>query len=120
MAAPWTREAVEALGPTTDVPTAAAIFGVNPDTVYGAIRRGEWTATRVLRLGRVIKIPTLDLITLLYAPEADPAPATGAIPAVPSQCQHPETAQVAAAIPHSQCGCMSASAGAVRSLRSAT
>jgi hypothetical protein len=65
----WTREAVEALGPTTNVPTTASILGVDPDTVYGAIRRGEWTATRVLRIGRSIKVPVLDLIRLLYAPE---------------------------------------------------
>ena len=82
--AAWTREAVEALGPTTNVPTTAAIFGVDAETVYSAIRRNEWTATRVLRLGRSIKIPTLDLIRLLYAPEAVAAPP---IPAVPSECQ---------------------------------
>ena len=70
----WTREAVEALGPTTDVPTVASIFGVNKDTVYAQIRRGEWKATRVLTLGRKIKIPTRDLVTLLYAPDSATAP----------------------------------------------
>ncbi|MEU0971333.1 helix-turn-helix domain-containing protein [Streptomyces sp. NPDC005917] len=69
MTAVWTREAIEALGPTTDVPTMASIFGVNKDTVYAQIRRGEWTATRVLPLGRKLRIPTRDVITLLYSPE---------------------------------------------------
>ena len=75
MSITWTREAVEALGPTTDVPTVASIFGVNKDTVYAEIRRGEWTATRVLPFGRKLRIPTRDVITLLYSPEA-PAPPT--------------------------------------------
>ena len=102
MTAIWTRDAVEALGPTTDVPHTAAIFGVDKDTVYSQIRRGEWTATRVLRLGRKIRIPTRDLITLLYVPEMDAALTA---PAVPSPCQHPEFEQLKSSTPHSQCGC---------------
>lgn len=120
MTAPWPREAVEALGPTTDVPTTAAIFGVDKETVYNQIRRNEWTVTRVLRLGRKIKIPTRDLITLLYAPEADIAPASYAGPAGPSQCQHPAIEQVNGSIPHSQCGCTPELSGDVRPLRKVT
>lgn len=62
----WTREAIEELGPTTDVPTTASVLGVSEWTVYEAIRRGEWSITRVLRLGRRIRIPTSDLLTALY------------------------------------------------------
>lgn len=116
----WTREAVEALGPTTDVPTTAAIFGVDKETVYNQIRRDEWTVTRVLRLGRKIKIPTRDLITLLYAPEADAAPVSYAGPAVPSQCHHSATEQVNGSVPHSQCGCGAEISGEVRPLRRVT
>lgn len=113
----WTREAVEALGPTTNVPTVAAILGVNPETVYAAIRRGEWTATRVLRLGRVIKLPTLDVVRLLFALDAEvPAP----IPAVPARCQHPGNAQVSGVEPQSQCGCSVAIGGVVPVLRQVT
>jgi excisionase family DNA binding protein len=115
MSATWSREAVEALGPTTDVPTVASIFGVSRDTVYSAIRRGEWTATRVLTLGRKIKIPTRDLIALLYAPEPDPQ----ATPAVPSQCQHAEHPQVTASEPHTSCGCTPADSAVIRPLRGA-
>jgi excisionase family DNA binding protein len=70
MAVTWTREAIEALGPTTDVPTAASILSISDWTAYELIRRGTWDATRVLRLGRKIRIPTHDLIVLLYAPDS--------------------------------------------------
>jgi excisionase family DNA binding protein len=69
----WTREAIEALGPTTDVQTAASVLSVSEWTVYELIRRGEWDATRVLRLGRRIRIPTHDLIVLLYVPASGTA-----------------------------------------------
>ncbi|MFG3266872.1 helix-turn-helix domain-containing protein [Streptomyces bobili] len=108
----WTREAIAALGPVTDVPTLAAILDVHKDTVYSAIRRGEWTATRVLTLGRKIKIPTRDLIALLYAPEAAPQ----ANPSVPSQCHHVESPQVAAPVPHTSCGCTPAEVTVIRPL----
>jgi hypothetical protein len=110
----WTREAVEALGPTTNVPTTARVIGVDPETVYASIRRGDWTATRVLRIGRAIKIPTLDIVRLLFAPDAvTMAP----LPAVPSQCQHGANGQLMAAQSQSQCGCGLSSAGAVLPLR---
>jgi hypothetical protein len=111
----WTREAIEALGPTTDVPTTAAIFGVNKDTVYAQIRRGEWTATRVLPLGRKLKIPTRDLIALLYAPE----PIQGVSPAVPSECQHATLQQVKPIESQSQCGCRVEESAVIRPLRGA-
>jgi excisionase family DNA binding protein len=111
----WTREAIEALGPITDVPTAASICGINKDTAYALIRRGEWTATRVLPFGRKIKIPTRDLIALLYPPEPSPQ----VIPAVPSQCQHAEYPQVAASTPHTSCGCTHGESAVIRPLRGA-
>lgn len=115
MTGTWTREKVEALGPITDVPTVASIFGVHSDTVYGAIRRGEWTATRVLTLGRKIKIPTRDIVALLYAPE----PAQQVNPAVPSQCHHAESPQVTASTPHTSCGCTPADSAVIRPLSGA-
>lgn len=105
MTCSWSREAVEALGPTTNVPTTAAIVGVDSDTVYAQIRRGEWTMTRVLRLGRKIKIPTRDLIAYLYAPEAAAAPLPAPTPAVPTACQHSPSPQVTGGEPHASCGC---------------
>jgi excisionase family DNA binding protein len=115
----WTREAIEALGPTTDVPTVASILDVNKDTVYSAIRRGEWTATRVLALGRKLKIPTRDLIALLYAPEQGVVPPAQQIPAVPAQCQPATFPQITAHQPQSQCGCWAGESATVRPLRGA-
>lgn len=111
----WTREAIEALGLTTDVPTTARILGVNAETIYMAIRRGDWSATRVLRIGRSIKIPTLDLVRLLCAPEATPAAPTSD---VPSGCQHKEDGQVTGPESHTQCGCGVAPKGPPSPLRS--
>jgi hypothetical protein len=110
----WSRETVEALGPTTDVPTTAAIVGVDSDTVYSAIRRGEWTMTRVLRLGRRIKIPTRDLIAYLYAPEAAAAPVSAQIPVVPTACHHAASQQVTGYEPHASCGCTLAPAEVIQ------
>ncbi|MFD3640671.1 DNA-binding protein [Streptomyces griseus] len=107
----WTRDAIEALGPITDVRTTAAIFQVDPDTVYSQIRRKEWTATRVLRLGRKIRIPTRDLIAALYEPEFPTEPT------VPSQGNHTENVQVKSLEPHSQCGCQLNNVAQVQGLR---
>ncbi|MFD9716685.1 DNA-binding protein [Streptomyces sp. NPDC059076] len=109
----WTRDAIEALGPITDVRTTAAIFKVDPETVYAQIRRDEWTTTRVLRLGRKIRIPTRDLIVALYRPEIP------AEPAVPSEGNHPENVQVKSMEPHSQCGCQATSEAEIHTLRGA-
>lgn len=119
----WTREAVEALGPTTDVPTVAAIFGVNKDTVYAQIRRGEWTATRVLTLGRKIRVPVRDLIDLLYAPEVTAGPARRVTPDEPFPCHHSESVQVKAYAnegqPQCQCGFRVGESAVIHTLRGA-
>jgi hypothetical protein len=72
--APWSPERIAALGPTTDVPTAASVLGIGSWTVYDLIRRDAWDSTRVLRLGRRIRIPTQDLIRLLYPVPVDSVP----------------------------------------------
>lgn len=113
----WTREAIEAKGPTTTVAVLASVLDVNTDTVYAAIRRGEWTLTRVLRIGRCIKIPTRDIVALLYAPEAFAEPAHRAGPAVPSQCQHGEFQQFTPMESQSQCGCRVGESVVIRPLR---
>lgn len=75
MTGTWTKDAIKALGPTTNVETAASVLDISPWLAYELIRRGEWP-TRALRLGRKIRIPTHDLIELLYPQNtntADPA-----------------------------------------------
>lgn len=117
MSAAWTREAVEALGPTTDVPTVAAIFGVNKDTVYAQIRRGEWTATRVLTLGRKIKIPVRDLVALLYAPESAAAPSNSEAEHHGASALNNTSSEAMAS--HTQCGCRVGESTVIRPLRGA-
>ncbi|MEU6373933.1 helix-turn-helix domain-containing protein [Streptomyces sp. NPDC046909] len=113
----WTREAIEALGPVTDVPTVASIFGVNKDTVYAQIRRGEWQATRVLTLGRKLKVPTRDLLDLLYAAETAPAPSKSE---AEQQCASGPHSPSSDAMPsHIQCGCRVGESAVIRPLRGA-
>ncbi|QXJ25789.1 helix-turn-helix domain-containing protein [Actinomadura graeca] len=59
-----------------DVPTAASVLGIGEWTAYAMIRRGDWQKdiTPILRLGRKIKIPTAQLVALLYGRNA-PGPA---------------------------------------------
>jgi excisionase family DNA binding protein len=56
------RAALLALPPTVPLyPDAADILGVGRSTAYEMVRTGEWP-TRVLRLGRLIKVPTAELL----------------------------------------------------------
>lgn len=93
--APLTRDEVLALAQaraTTNVENLARAMGCGIQGVYEAIAHGTWTATRVLRVGNRILIPTQDICDLLgIAPEAPmsdtAAPettATSADEAVPS------------------------------------
>lgn len=51
-----------ALPPTVPLwPTAGRILGVSRSTAYEMARTGEWP-TRLLRLGRLIKVPTSELL----------------------------------------------------------
>lgn len=113
----WNREAVEALGPLTDVPTVASIFDVNKDTVYAQIRRGEWTATRVLTVGRKIKIPTRDLVTLLYA--AEPPAASSHDEREPHCASGSNIPSSDATESHTQCGCRAEGSAVIHALRGA-
>ena len=53
-----------ALPAVIDVPTAADVLGVGKTAAYELIRCGEWP-TPVFRLGKLIRIPTAPLLTLL-------------------------------------------------------
>ncbi|MEV5940298.1 DNA-binding protein [Streptomyces sp. NPDC051994] len=112
----WTRQAIEAEGPTTVVPVLASILGVDKDTIYDAIRRDDWTMTRVLRIGRRVKIPTVDIVTYLFGPAA-PSPDDA------SACHIAGSSQVTAGATgpqsQSQCGCTHDVSGVVHHLRGA-
>jgi len=47
-----------------DVPDAARVLGIGRSLAYELVRRGEWP-TEVLRIGKLIKIPTAPLLRLL-------------------------------------------------------
>lgn len=49
----------------TSVENLARALSSGTHVIYRAIRNGEWTATRVLRIGRHIKIPTADILALV-------------------------------------------------------
>lgn len=47
-----------------DVPDAARVLGIGRSMAYELVRRGEWP-TAVLRVGRLIKIPSGPLLRLV-------------------------------------------------------
>ncbi len=59
-----TREELTALPAVVDVPTAAQALGLGKTAAYELIRCGDWP-TPVLRLGKLIRIPTAPLLALL-------------------------------------------------------
>jgi excisionase family DNA binding protein len=54
----------QGLPPVLDVPAAAALLGISRSTAYELVRTGRWP-TPVLRLGRLIRVPSAALVQLL-------------------------------------------------------
>lgn len=52
------------LPPVLDLPRAAAMLGVGRTTAYKLVQQDRWP-TPVLRVGRLIKVPTKPLLDLL-------------------------------------------------------
>lgn len=69
----WTVEAVRQLGMTTDIETAAAILGIGRTLAF-ELARTEQFPVRLLRMGRRIAVPVVDLLTYLGI---DAGPCTG-------------------------------------------
>ena len=61
------RTALDDLPAVIDVSTAATILGIGRTSAYELVRTGQWP-TPVLRLGRLIRIPSAPLRALLDAP----------------------------------------------------
>jgi predicted DNA-binding transcriptional regulator AlpA len=59
-----TVEQAQKLPPVVDVPTAAAILGIGRTAAYELIRIGQWP-TPILRLGRLIRVPSAHLLDLV-------------------------------------------------------
>jgi predicted DNA-binding transcriptional regulator AlpA len=58
------RTALGGLPVVIDVPTAASILGIGRSSAYELVRTGQWP-TPVLRLGRLIRIPSAPLLALV-------------------------------------------------------
>ena len=65
-----TREELLSLPAVIDVPTAAQVLGIGRAAAYELVRTGRWP-TPVLRLGRLIKIPTAPLLQIVGVAEHD-------------------------------------------------
>ena len=68
-----TRDELLALPPVLDVPTAGRVLGSGRSLAYELVRTGAWP-TSVVRVGKLIKIPTAPLLRLLDRPPGDAAP----------------------------------------------
>lgn len=67
-----TREELAELPAVVDVPTAAQVLGLSRTAAYELIRGGAWP-TPIYRLGRLIRIPTAPMLTLLCVDESTAA-----------------------------------------------
>jgi hypothetical protein len=76
---PWTIDRIHALGATTDLRTAAAIFGLSKNTAYELARRGEFPVPPI-RVGARYRVPVPAILTILGA-AADRQPSPGPDPA---------------------------------------
>lgn len=78
----WTEESVRQLGMTTDLETAASIFGIGRTLAYDLLRAGQFPVPP-LRLGRRVLIPIAGILAVLGTPVQDlpsdqpPAPTEG-------------------------------------------
>jgi hypothetical protein len=66
-------EEIRQLGPTTDVPTAGAIFGLSRTQSYVAIQRGQFPVN-VIRIGRRVVVPVAPILDLLGLAEQRAVP----------------------------------------------
>ena len=69
------RTEIDTLPPVVDVPTAGRILGLSRSSAYELVRTGAWP-TPVVRLGRLIRVPTAPLLALLGVSDTD-EPAEG-------------------------------------------
>ncbi len=62
------QEQLEQLPAVIDLPTAADVLSIGRTAAYELVRAGAWP-TPVLRLGRLIRIPSAPLLALLELPQ---------------------------------------------------
>lgn len=63
----WTPELIRALGPTTDVPTLAAIMRCSTWKAYQMARTDQWAASgiRIIRIGSGYKVSVASILEAL-------------------------------------------------------
>ncbi|MGC4804988.1 helix-turn-helix domain-containing protein [Micromonospora sp. DT233] len=66
----WTAERIRALGPATDLTTAAAIFGLSRSAAYDLAKRGDFPVD-VLRFGSRYRVPVAAILHALHLPAGD-------------------------------------------------
>ena len=59
-----TKAELLTLPPVVDLSTAASALGLGRSAAYELVRAGQWP-TPILRLGRLIRVPTAPLLALL-------------------------------------------------------
>lgn len=74
----WTMDRIHALGATTDLRTAATIFGLSRNTAYELARRGQFPVP-VLRVGARYRVPVPAILTVLGADTASIQPQPGRV-----------------------------------------
>ena len=73
----WTVERIRALGPVTDLATAARIFGLSRSVAYDLAKRGQFPVA-VLRFGSRYRVPVAAILHTLHLPAAADDPEPGA------------------------------------------
>lgn len=66
-----TADEIRSLPAVVDLPTAARVLGLGRSAAYELVRTGEWP-TPVIRLGRLIKVPSAPLAALVGVAPAEP------------------------------------------------
>ena len=69
----WGVEEVRALGMTCDLTTAAHVLGIGRTLAFELVRTDAFPV-RILRLGRAVRVPVADLLTLLLGESQGTSP----------------------------------------------
>ncbi|WP_232377973.1 helix-turn-helix domain-containing protein [Micromonospora humida] len=73
----WTAERIRALGPSTDLATAAAVLGMSRSAAYKLARRDAFP-TPLYRVGAHYRAPTAPILAMLHLPHpTGPGPDVG-------------------------------------------
>ena len=86
----WTGQQIRALGAVTDLPTAAAIFGLSRTLAYELARTGQFPVP-VIRAGTRYRVPVAAILHTLRLDTTDIAEAGLDPPGGPSLDHHTES-----------------------------